>query len=124
MLQILPLRDKTELIKLYGKSNIELKNNCMAVSAVCDDEIIGYALFSLDKQIVIYDLQPREDIPLADGILRAALHVAVENGVLEARYQNTGLKPILKRLRFIQNDDKCTLNIEKLFSSCQSCENT
>lgn len=125
MIEVRPLRDKEKLAKLYVENNIKMTENSMA--AVCTDsnETIGYCLFDmLDDSVILHTLSPKEDLFLADGILRSALHVGVENGKMSAFYSETAPIEVFDKLKFIKNAEKRELNVDKLFSSCKNCENT
>ena len=122
MLEIHPVREIARLQPLYKKHELVLSDDCMAVFAMDGEEMIGYSLFSLGAHdISVKALVPTDDIMLADGILRSALHVAVENGKTNAFYEETAPEDVFKTLGFIKNIEKKSLDINKLFSSCQSC---
>lgn len=122
MLQIHPIREKAKLESLYNKHGLCFSDDCIAVFAMDGEELIGYCLFSMSAQdISVKILVPTDDIMLADGILRSALHVAVENGKTNAYYEKTAPENIFKTLGFIKNVENRCLDINKLFESCQSC---
>ena len=89
-----------------------------------DKEIeLGYCLYRLDKKtITVFVVEPQNDIPLADGILRSALHVAAENFVLDAFYSDCAPIELFEKLCFIKNLEEKRLNIDKLFGGC-NCHN-
>lgn len=120
MIEVLPERDKDALKKRYDKVGIELCEGASAVVARCKDEELGECLFTLtsDKLTVLH-LEPQDDIPLADGILRSALHVGVNAEVMDAFYAETAPEELLKKLGFIGEEPKSIL-VDKLFRSC-SC---
>ncbi len=123
MIEIHPIRDKDELLYLYFSADLVMNDSSIAVVASDGDEIIGYCLFDLNKDnLVITSLQPIDDIMLADGILRAALHVGVENFVTTAFYCENLDGDIFAKLGFIKNADTRELNVSKLFSSCENCK--
>ena len=122
MLQIHPVRETERLQPLYKMHELVLSDDCMAVVAMDGEKMVGYCLFSLGTlDISIKALAPTDDIALADGILRSALHVGVENGKLNAFYEETSPVDVFKTLGFIKNVENKSLDIDKLFSSCQSC---
>ena len=68
--------------------------------------------------MTVFAVEPQGDVPLADGILRSALHVAAENFVLDAFYDNCAPVELFRLLAFIKNEDEKRLNIDKLFGGC------
>ncbi len=125
MIEIHPLRDTLKLAELYKKDSIALTDCSMAVVASDGDEVLGYCLFEMgNDSLLIHALEPKEDVFFADGILRSALHVGVENGRNEAFYSKSAPEKLFDTLKFIKNAENRELNVAKLFSSCQSCENS
>ncbi|MGI6269506.1 MAG: hypothetical protein ACOYKJ_03045 [Candidatus Howiella sp.] len=125
MITVLPVREADRLSVLYKTAGEPLPANAGAVVAADGEEQLGYCLYTLDgEKISIGRLEPVGDIALADGILRAALHVAVTKGLTQAVYTDRASEDLLKRLEFIENDEKHTLRLEKLFSTCQNCAGT
>lgn len=121
MLSILPVTDNSELCEIYASANMPLTENAGAVVAKNGNEILGLCLFTLKENITVSYLEPAEDLMLADGILRSALHVAECNGVFTAYYSNTAPINVLKKLDFISDEAEKTLKIEKLHQSCHGC---
>ena len=125
MIEIHPLRDTDKLCELYKKQNVTINEYSMAVVASDREEIQGFCLFELKSDgLLVHSLEPKEDVFFADGILRSALHVGVENGVNEAFYYENAPEKLFETLKFIKNAEKKELNVGKLFSSCQSCANS
>lgn len=121
MIEIRPLREKNALATLYNDNNIVMNDKSIAIVAVDGQEVLGFCLFDLAESVVVHLISPENDVSFADGLLRSALHVGVENGIMTAFYSEMASKEIFERLRFIKNADKRELNVEKLFSSCQNC---
>lgn len=123
MISVLPCKDREEIEKLFKNHNISTDEFSGCVIARTGEEIIGYCLYCLtEKDITIFHIEPKEDILLADGILRSALHVAAENFVLDAFYSDTAPIDLFRTLAFIKNEDEKRLNIDKLFGGC-NCQN-
>lgn len=121
MISVLPCRDKEKLTKLFNKHNLSIDEFSSCVIASQDDEILGYGLFSLTpKKITVFTIEPQNDLPLADGILRSVLHVAAENFVLDAFYTEYAPVELFRVLSFIKNEEEKRLDIDKLFGGC-SC---
>ena len=123
MLTLKVPQTKEEIKSLYEKNNIAFGDNSSAVVARSKDEVLGYCLFELyEKGITILYIEPTDDLMLADGILRSALHVAAERSAMDARYAETADESLFERLFFIKNKQERKLDIDKLFGGCCSCE--
>lgn len=119
MISVIPSHDKQEIAMLFAKHNLETDEFSGCVIARCNNEVLGYSLYSLTKEkMVIYCVEPQKDIPLADGILRSALHVAAQNFVLDTFYADCAPLELFRTLAFIKNEDEKRLNIDKLFGGC------
>lgn len=120
MIQVLPEKDINKLTELYKEKGIEFNENSMAVIARDGQEVLGLCLFEIDKDTeTVFHLEPADDIMMADGILRSALHVGVTKNVTNARLGENLDKTVFQRLGFLEEDGK-TLKINKLFESCCS----
>ena len=123
MISVLPCRDKEKIISLFNKHNIANDEFSGCVIASEKEIELGYCLYRLDKKnITVFVVEPQNDIPLADGILRSALHVAAENFVLDAFYADCAPVELFEKLCFIKNSEEKRLNIDKLFGGC-NCHN-
>ena len=123
MISVLPCKDRIKITELFNEHNIEIDEFSSCVIARTGDEILGYCLYRLDsKTIIVFAVEPQGDIMLADGILRSALHVAAENFVLDAYYDDRAPIDLFRKLDFIKNADEKRLNIDKLFGGC-NCHN-
>ena len=119
MITVLPCRCKEKIKQRFEDNNFEYTEKSGFVTAECGGEEIGFCLYYLDeKGICILNLEPQNDIMLADGVLRSALHVAAERSAMDARYSSTAPKELFKRLGFIKDEDERTLNIDMLFGGC------
>lgn len=119
MISILPGKNKEEIYTLFKKHNLETDEFSGCVIATEKDRVVGYCLYRLTREnITVLDIEPKNDLPLADGILRSALHVAAENFVLDAFYTDASPVDIFEKLDFIKNADEKRLNIDKLFGGC------
>ena len=119
MISVLPCREKGEIERLFEKHNLTTDEFSGCVIARENETFLGYCLYSLTKEkMTVIAVEPQEDIPLADGILRSALHVAAENFVLDARYDDTAPVELFRILGFIKNESEKQLNIDKLFGGC------
>ena len=123
MISVLPCREKEKVIELFNKHNIKIDEFSSCVIASENSNVLGYCLYSLTPKVMtVFVVEPQGDIPLADGILRSALHVAAENFVLDAFYDDCAPVELFKTLDFIKTVDEKRLNIDKLFGGC-NCHN-
>jgi hypothetical protein len=123
MIEIHPLREKDKLAKLYVESNVKMNENSMAVVCADGEDVLGFCLFDmLADSLVVHSLEPQNNLMLLDGILRSALHVGVENGIMSAFYSENAPKDVFSKLKFIKNEENRELNVDKLFSSCKNCD--
>lgn len=123
MITVLPVKERPKIEKLFKDYGLEFNNNSGATVASSNGENLGCCLFDLDdKEIIIRFITPENDIMLADGILRSALHIADFRGVTNAFYSNFSQIGIYKTLDFIKNEQENSLKIEKLHESSCSCQ--
>lgn len=119
MITVSPEKDKSVIAELFSNGGILVNDFSSAVIAKCGDEILGYCLYDLEKaKITVHKVTPQDDIMLADGILRSALHVAAERSIMDARYSEQAPEELFKKLGFIKNQSEKTLDIDKLFGGC------
>lgn len=124
MISVLPIKETDEVKKLFSLHSLSFGEFSGGVSAVCDGKLLGYCLFELDdKKMTVLELVPKDNLSLADGILRSALHNAVCKKVIRAEYSDSSPVTIFEKLGFILNPEEKTLDISKLFKSCHSCGN-
>ena len=117
------LEDEQLKQKFFTQNNIPINENSCCVTAKEKDDILGYCLFDIDKEkIIIRHIVPQNDLGLADGILRSTLHVAAERFVMNAYYENEEMFSFFNALKFIKNVEEKSLNMDKLFTSCQNCK--
>lgn len=119
MITVLPVRDREEIKQEFLKRNIDFSDTSMCVKARDKEELLGLCLFDMQKdKVTLKYVEPLGDIMLADGIIRSALHVAAENFIFVADYDNDELTCALGTLGFIKDADKKTVDMDKLFGGC------
>ncbi len=122
MITVLPEKDFQKVKEIFAENELSCNEFSGCVTAKSGEEVLGYCLYNLDKnQITILKLEPTEDLLMADGVLRSALHVAAESFVLDARYTADMDNIIFKKLDFIKDETQRKLDIDKLFGGC-SCK--
>lgn len=122
MIYLGPIKNKEEIEKLFLENSIVFGEYSGCVSATCGQEVLGYCLYDLTpKKMIVHLINPLNDIPLADGILRSTLHVAAEKSIMDAFYSETLPEDFLEKIGFIKDKNEKTLQIDKLFQSCCNC---
>ena len=122
MLTLAPMADKAEIENIFREKRIASSEFSGCVTVKNGDEVLGLCLYELtDKKITVQYIEPLNDIPLADGILRSTLHVAAERSVMNAFYADTVPEDFLKKIGFIKDAEQKSLDIDKLFKSCSGC---
>lgn len=123
MLTVLPVNSQDKLREIFIASGFEYSAQSGCVIAENAEAVIGKCLYNItNDSITIIFLEPSDDIMLADGILRSALHVADFRAITKAFYSDSVSVDLLKTLGFIKNSTEKTLDIEKLHESCCKCE--
>ena len=123
MITISPITDKERLSELYNENKIEFTDAAFGVSAISGTDELGYCLFDLyEKGIEVHILESHNDLSLADGILRSALHVAAERSAMDAVYSKNAPEDLFVKLGFILDKDERKLDIDKLFGGCNCKE--
>ena len=121
MITVAPINDKELINAYFKKSDRDTDEYSGAVVAKSGDEVLGYCIYELyEKGITILGIEPDNDLPLADGILRSALHVAALRSAMDARYESENNEELFEKLGFILDRKEKKLNIDKLFKGC-SC---
>ena len=122
MISVLPVKDKAYIKELFDNLGMVYNEFSGAVEATCNNEKLGFAIYYLDNEkMTVLDIEPKNDLALADGILRSALHNAVCAKVMKAYYNDNSPVQIFEKLKFILDENEKTLNINNLFESCCSC---
>jgi len=123
MLEIKVLTDENKIGELLDRVGTEPSFDRGVMAAVDRDEVLAFSVFSLsaDSMTIEY-IEPSTDIPLADGMLRSTIHVALTRGKSEVFYAETVSKSLLETLKFIKDPEKRLLDSDKLFQSCCGCK--
>lgn len=123
MITLSILDEKEKTARLFKDNNIEQNENSLCLIAKDGEKDLGFSLFDITKEkMLIKYIEPLNDLSLADGILRSTLHIAAQRFVTDVYYDTTTDKDVFEKLGFIKDKSKKTLNIDKLFMSCQSCK--
>lgn len=125
MITVFPEKDKKIIGEHFEKAGLTATEQSKAVTAKLDGEPIGYCIFEIkDGTVTVFDIEPKDDIMLADGILRSALHVAAERFVFRAEYKEGPIEELLEKIAFIKDKSEHTVDMDKLFGGCCCGEKT
>ncbi len=123
MIEVLVCEDQQLTAELYQKHGICQTADKLAVRAMCGAECLGYCLFSLSDGIaIVHAVEPAEDVMLADGLLRSALHVGTERGITEAFYSDANYEALYKKINFLEDATDKRLRLQNLFSESCCCK--
>jgi len=91
------------IVTLFAENGVAAGDFSSAVIAKFGGELLGYCLYDLeDRKITVHKISPEDDIMLADGILRSALHVAAERSIMDAHYSDVAPESLFEKLGFQQ----------------------
>ena len=122
MITVSPLNDKEKIAVFFKKAGVDIRENAGCVAAKSGDEVLGFCLYTLtEKGITVLYIEPKDDLPLADGILRSTLHVAASRSAMDARYSGEENGELFSKLGFVLDKADKKLDIDKLFRGC-NCE--
>lgn len=123
MLEIKVLTDSAKIAPLLEKCSKQPAPDRGVMAAVDGEEVLSFSVFTLaEDSMTIEHIVPENDIPLADGMLRSTIHVALTRGKTTVYYAETVSEKLLNTLAFIKDADKKILNSDKLFESCCGCK--
>ncbi len=123
MLEIKVLTDNEKIAALLKECGKPQDDNRGVMAAVDREEVLAYSVFKLaEDSMIIEHIVPESDIPLADGMIRSTIHVALNRGKSTVYYAETVSEKLLITLSFIKDADKKILNSDKLFESCCGCK--
>lgn len=116
--------EKSETLDLFKAKNITYhETESFAMCAKDGASVLGYCLYDIrEGKIIVRLIEPEKDILIADGLLRSALFVAANRGIMEAEYEETVSAELIMRLGFSNNKQNNTIDISNLFSSCENCK--
>ena len=122
MIVLKPTEDKNLIKQYYDKENIPFSDNANLLLATAGQEVLGFCLFDIDDVLTVYKIEPMNDLPLLDGVLRSTLHVGCERGKTDAFYAESATEAVFEALGFVKNKTEKRLDVDKLFKSCCGCK--
>ena len=119
MITVAPVGEKQEIKSRFEKAGLDFNENSGCVTAKCGDEVLGFCLYYLtQKGITVLYIEPKDDLSLADGILRSTLHVAASRSAMDARFEGEQNEALFSKLGFVLDKADKKLDIDKLFRGC------
>ncbi len=123
MLEILECKDTGKYSHILNR--IETNGEVHVVEAFNKNEVIGYGIYAYNRKCVeIFDFDDGGDLDLCDGIIRSILFKACLRGVNDAVFKIDNIDKIseLKKLNFVENDNKTLSFIDDFMNSCKNCK--
>ena len=122
MIVLKPTEDKNLIKQYYDKASIPFSDNANLLLATAGQEVLGFCLFDINDVLTVYKIEPMNDLPLLDGVLRSTLHVGCERGKNDAFYAESAPEAVFEALGFVKNKAEKRLDVDKLFKSCCGCK--
>ncbi len=122
MIILKPIDNRKTVRNYYEKENLSFTEFSNCLTAAENNAVLGYCLFDIDKKLTVHKIEPQNDLPLLDGILRSTLHVGCERGIVDAAYSDTAPEKAFETLNFIKDKNEKSLKVDKLFESCCGCK--
>ena len=106
--------------QLYSENNFSYaKETAAAITAFDGETALGTCLYDMTpKAITIRLISPDDNLTMADSMLRSALFIAANRGIMEAYFSEPVTVELIKRLGFLGNEEKKTIDITNLFNPC------
>lgn len=106
--------------QLYSENNLSyVKETAMAISAFDGEVSLGTCLYDMTSTaITIRLILPNDNLTMADSMLRSALFIAANRGIMEAYFLEPVSVELIKRLGFLGNESTKTIDITNLFNPC------
>lgn len=106
--------------QLYSENNLEFcDETAAAISAFDGEKVLGTCLYDITATAVTIRLiLPSNDLTMADSMLRSALFIAANRGIMEAYFKKPVTEELIKKLGFLGNAEKKTIDITNLFNPC------
>ncbi len=110
--------DKT--MELYGKYGISyFEDISKAIGAFDNEKVLGTCLYDItDTVVTVRLINPDADLTMADSMLRSALFIAANRGIMEACFTEPVTAKLIKRLGFLGNQERKAIDITNLFNPC------
>ena len=106
--------------QLYNENNLSYsEKTAAAISAFDCETSLGTCLYDMTSiAITIRLILPDDNLTMADSMLRSALFIAANRGIMEAYFSEPVTAELIKKLGFLGNEEKRTIDITNLFNPC------
>ncbi len=116
MLSILPCKDEERVSRECEAANVDEKQSGVLIASSWDE--LGICLFSLTHELYIVRVTAKER-DVADGLVRAAMNIAVQKGIVSCRFSSETLA-LGRELGFI-NPDTEDFSLQNFGCRCGEC---
>ena len=111
---------KEKAKSLFCENNLSFcEETAFAISALDGEETLGTCLYDMtSSSVTVRFIDPVNDLTMADSMLRSALFIAANRGIMEAYFDAPVTVELVKKLGFLGNADNKTIDITNLFNPC------
>lgn len=121
MLQILQAKSFSPYQDIINTLDIDDEIFSIA-EAVDNGKVTGYAIYHFKDDSVVLDYCTSDgDLYLYDGLVRAVLFIAVNNGIEKATFALKD-KTYIEKLGFVQKCHNCLSDLSNFLNNCKSCK--
>lgn len=94
-----------------------------AILAVEKGKDLGSCIYDIKAdEMIIRHINPSEDFIMADSLLRSALFIAANKGIMDVFWADNISEELILKLGFVKNLTNCSIDVTNLFSSCKNCK--
>lgn len=119
MIQICPISQPEVLQMLNQKHQ---KNAMRGHAYIENQDIQASCLYDIDAQQKVCYIHhiSSDNVVMFDGLVRAVLAAAIQEGIVQARFDKAVSHQLLHKLGFVQDDTFFVNNVAKIFSKCKT----
>ena len=123
MLEILPALTFAPYAALMAKAGLD-DSHAVVLEALQRGQVLGACLFAVDGETaVIHSVDCGDDDSLYDGLVRAALNMALSRGAVRASFALAD-RSVCRRLGFVRDDSGAAIDdIASFLTKCKKCAN-
>ena len=113
----LTLENAREIYSCHKLKFVE--DESKAICAIDQETVLGTCLYDINSgSITLRLIDPIDDITMADSMLRSALFIAANRGIMEAYFKEPVTAELIKKLGFLGSEKKKTIDITNIFNPC------
>ena len=123
MIEIIKTENEDAVRGFCECSNLLYADDFEAYTALDRNEMIGYCIFQLRDLLTVVDARAKEEYgaELCDGLVRAVLNHAYNNGVNTAVFSNRFNIETWKKLQAFGHNVKTVKDIDNFLTNCKKC---